>query len=73
MLTKKFAIDANGEKAHEGSEVLYKNKVWLLETIDYLSWNRNQYLTLLDPNNKIKKMRYIDPREVTIIGKKILY
>ena len=73
MLTKKFAIDANGEKAYEGTEVLYKNKVWLLEAIDYLSWNRNQYLTLLDPNNKIKKMRYIDPREVTIIGKKILY
>ena len=55
MLTKKFAIDANGEKAYEGTEVLYKNKVWLLEAIDYLSWNRNQYLTLLDPNNKIKK------------------
>lgn len=73
MPTKKFAIDANGEKAYEGTEVLYKNRVWLLETIDYLIWNRNQYLTLSDPNNKIKKMKFISPNEVAIIEKETVY
>tara|TARA_R100000008_G_C3585281_1_gene171752 strand:- start:851 stop:1072 length:222 start_codon:yes stop_codon:yes gene_type:complete len=73
MQTKKFAIDANERRIHEGSKVLYKHRVWILQAIETLTWNRNQYLTLIAPNDKIKKMRYINPKEVTLIEEKAVY
>jgi hypothetical protein len=48
--------------------VYYKNKLWLLEDIDYLAWSVDQYLTLQDINNKNKRVAFISP--ASIIAKK---
>ena len=58
MSTTRFTLDGNGTRAYIGSPVYYKNKVWLLEDIQYLQWNSEQYLTLKDPNNRNKKVEF---------------
>ena len=70
MSTKRYAIDKNGKKVYIGSDVRYKNLNYLVEEIQYLSWNRNQYLTLLDKKNKNKKIDFVLPSEVSIQYKK---
>jgi len=66
MLTRRFAHDANGKKIYIGSIVLYNNKPFLIEDMEYLSWHTEQYITLVDKKNKNKKMRFISPKKVTL-------
>tara|TARA_R110000824_G_scaffold14726_8_gene62477 strand:+ start:1817 stop:2032 length:216 start_codon:yes stop_codon:yes gene_type:complete len=70
MLTRRYANDKNGKKVYVGTSVKYKNLTYLIEDIQYLSWNRNQYLTLLDKKNKNKKVDFVLPSEVSIQYKK---
>lgn len=65
--TRRFIIDKGGKKAYIGSKVLFRNRLWLIEDIDYLSWNSNQYLTLADPRNKTSKLQFISPKEISTI------
>ena len=69
MKTRRYAIDQNNRKLYVGSAVKYKNKIYLVEEIDYLSWNLNQYLTLISTKNKNKKLEYISPVDVRVIYK----
>jgi len=64
MSTNRFTIDAHGKRTYVGSKVYYKNQKWLLEDIEYVSWNSNQYLTLQDLSNKNKKLTFISPNSV---------
>ena len=64
MISNRFTIDAHGKKVYVGSNVYYRNKKWLLEDIEYVSWNSNQYLTLQDLSNKNKKLTFISPNSV---------
>lgn len=64
MTTRRFAYDLNGDKITVGSQVKYKNKIYLLEDIEYLSWNINQYLTLTEQKNKNKKIKFVSSNEV---------
>ena len=66
MSTRRFAHDANGKKIYIGSIVLYNNKHFLIEDMEYLSWNREHYITLVDKKNKNKKVRFISPKEVIL-------
>jgi hypothetical protein len=49
--------------------VKYKNNLFLVEDIDYLSWSTNQYLTLVAQKNKNKILKYISPEEVKVAYK----
>jgi len=65
MKTRKFAIDNKGKKIYIGSTVRYKNLTFLVEDMQHLSWNREQYITLVDRKNKNKKIEFVLPSEVT--------
>ena len=65
MKTRKFAIDNKGKKIYIGSTVRYKNLTFLVEDMQHLSWNREQYITLVDKKNKNKKIEFVLPSEVT--------
>lgn len=67
----RYTIDAYGKKAYLGSKVLYNNKIFLLEEINYLSWNSNQYLTLQDANNQNKKIDFISPESIQVLNTKV--
>ena len=67
MATKRYTIDQNNRKLFIGSVVQYKNNFFLVEDIDYLSWNINQYLTLVDQKNKNKVLKFIYPKEVRVV------
>lgn len=67
MSTSRFVIDSNGKRAYMGSKVLYKNKVWLLEDIEYLNWSADQYLTLRDIKNKNKKTEFVRSDAISVI------
>ena len=58
----------NKNKVFIGSFVKYNNKIFLIEEIESLSWNSNQYLTLADKKNKNKKMKFISPNNVRSIN-----
>ena len=64
--TRRFTIDSRGKRAYVGSKVRYKEKVWILEDIQRLAWNKNQYLTLQDPKNKNKKIEFIKPEDIKV-------
>jgi len=64
MSTRRFTIDANGKKILVGSRVKYKDKIYILEDIEYLSWNINQYLTLSELKNKNKKIQFVSSHEI---------
>ena len=63
-MTGRFTLDAGGRKVYIGSKVYYQNRLWLLEDIQYLAWNSNQYLVLQDLRNKNKKISFISPNSV---------
>jgi hypothetical protein len=44
--------------------VKYKNRIFLVEDIEYLDWTIKQFLTLVDSKNKNKKLKFISPKEV---------
>lgn len=67
MKTKRYAIDRNQRKLFIGSSVKYKNDIFLVKEIDYLSWTTNQYLTLVSVKNKNKKLEFIQPRDVNLV------
>jgi len=67
MPSGRFVIDSNGKRAYLGSKVLYKNKVWLLEDIEYLNWSAEQYLTLRDVSNKNKKTEFVRSDAISVI------
>jgi len=69
MITRRYAIDQNNRKLFIGSAVRYKSNLFLVQEIDYLSWNTNQYLTLMAVENKNKKLHYISPNDVRVINK----
>jgi hypothetical protein len=64
--TRRFALDNRGKKVYIGSAVLFRNKLFLVEDMQYLSWNKIQYLTLVDGKNKNKKVEFVTPEEVII-------
>ena len=68
MSTTRFTLDGNGRRAYIGSPVYYKNKVWLLEDIQYLRWNSEQYLTLQDPKNKNKKVEFVQASLISAVN-----
>jgi len=70
MLTKRFTHDANGKRVYIGSAVLYKNKCFLIEDMEYLSWGTEHYITLVDRKNKNKKVRFISPRDIISVKRK---
>ena len=47
--------------------VYYQNRVWLLEDIQYLQWNSEQYLTLQDPKNKNKKVEFVKANLISAV------
>ena len=59
MKTRRFALDKNKNKIFIDSPVKYNNKIFLVEEIEYLSWNTKQYLTLIDKKNKNKKIKFV--------------
>ena len=59
MTTRRFALDKNKNKIFIDSPVKYNNKIFLVEEIEYLSWNTKQYLTLIDKKNKNKKIKFV--------------
>ena len=70
MTTRRYAIDQNNRKLFIGSSVKYKSNLFVVEDIDYLSWNTNQYLTLVSVKNKNKKLEFISPNDVRVVNKK---
>ena len=66
-ITRRFTIDSRGKRAYVGSKVRYNNRVWLLEDIQCLAWNKNQYLTLQDVRNKNKKIEFINPQDIKVV------
>tara|TARA_R110000824_G_scaffold8737_4_gene39648 strand:- start:64602 stop:64814 length:213 start_codon:yes stop_codon:yes gene_type:complete len=66
MLTRRFAVDQKGNKIYVGSVVKYNNQSFLVEEIEDLSWNKDQYLTLADRKNKNKKIKFIDSKNVKV-------
>ena len=67
--TGRYTIDAHGRKVYVGAKVYYRDKKWLLEDIQYVSWNANQYLTLQDVFNKNKRVTFISPQSVISVKK----
>jgi hypothetical protein len=67
MSTNRFTLDADGNRAYIGGRVYYRNKVWVLKDINYLKWNKEQYLTLQDLHNKNKNISYIKPNQVLAV------
>tara|TARA_R110000824_G_scaffold25210_1_gene88019 strand:- start:474 stop:680 length:207 start_codon:yes stop_codon:yes gene_type:complete len=67
MTTSRFVIDSNGKRAYLGSKVFYKDKIWLLEDIEYLNWSAEQYLTLRDINNKNKKTEFVRSNAISVV------
>ena len=67
MSTTSFTLDGNGRRGYIGSPVYYKYKVWLLEDIQYLRWNSEQYLTLQDPKNKNKKVEFVQASLISAV------
>ena len=67
MTTSRFIIDSNGKRAYLGSKVLYRNTVWLLEDIEYLGRDTQQYLMLRDLKNKNKKAKFVRSDAVSVI------
>ena len=65
-LTRRFTIDSCGKRAYIGSKVWYENKIWILEDIQRLVWNKNQYLTLQDIKNKNKKIEFIKSENIKV-------
>ena len=63
-MTRRFALDKKGRKIYIGSFVVFNNKLFLVEDMEFLSWNRNQYLTLIDKRNKNKKIKFISANDV---------
>lgn len=60
-----FALDSKGNKIYAGSSVLYKDRPFLVESMqDPLYWNREQYITLVDAKNANKKIEFVSPQEV---------
>jgi CBS-domain-containing membrane protein len=70
MSTRRFTYDANGKKIYIGSIVIYKNRHFLVEDMEYLSWNREHYITLVDKKNKNKIVRFISPKDVMAARRK---
>ena len=68
MITRRYAIDQNNHKLFIGSTVRYKKSLFLVEEIDYLTWNTNQYLTLVSIKNKNKKLKYISSHNVKVVN-----
>ena len=62
--TRRFALDNRGKKVYIGSAVIFRNRLFLVEDMHYLSWNKNQYLTLVDKKNINKKIEFVSPEEV---------
>lgn len=59
MLTRRFALDSKGKKIYISDPVYYENKMYYVESISYLNWNNNQYLSLVDSKNKNKKIQFV--------------
>ena len=68
MTTRRYALDGRNRKVYIGSTVNYNNRSFLVEDIQYLSWNTEQYLTLVDRKNKNKKLEFISPIDVRIVN-----
>ena len=68
MTTRRYALDGRSHKVYIGSTVNYNNHKFLVEDIQYLSWNTEQYLTLVDQKNKNKKLEFISPIDVRIVN-----
>jgi len=67
MQTRKFAIDSEDKRIYIGSSVNYKNSIYLVEDMKFLSWSRSQYLTLCERKNKNKKIDFILSSDVVTV------
>jgi len=67
MKTGRYALDEINRKIFIGSKVKYKNRIFLVEDIEYLDWTIKQFLTLVDNKNKNKKLKFISPKDVKAI------
>ena len=67
MKTGRYALDEINRKIFIGSKVKYKNRICLVEGIEYLDWTIKQFLTLVDNKNKNKKLKFISPKDVKAI------
>jgi len=65
-ITRRFTLDHRGKKVYIGSTVIFKKKLFLVEDMQYLSWNKIQYLTLVDEKNKNKKIEFVSPEEIAL-------
>ena len=65
MSTRRYALDKDGKKVLIGSKVSFKNKIYIVEDIEYLSWNINQYLTLSELKNRNKKVQFVSSHEIS--------
>ena len=67
MKIGRYALDETNRKIFIGSKVKYKNRIFLVEDIQYLDWTIKQFLTLVDNKNKNKKLEFISPKDVKAI------
>ena len=67
MKAGRYALDEANRKIFIGSKVKYKNRIFLVEDIQYLDWTIKQFLTLVDNKNKNKKLEFISPKDVKAI------
>ena len=67
MSTNRFTLDADGNRAYIGERVYYQNKIWVLKDINYLKWNKEQYLTLQDLYNQNKNISYIKSNQILAV------
>ena len=64
MSTRRFATDKYGRKFYIGDLVEYDKNLFLVEDMNFLSWNREQYLTLRSKKNDNKLVEFIHPLSV---------
>ena len=66
MSTRRFAVDRRGKRFYIGSVVEYNNKTFLVEDMQFLTWSREQYITLCDKRNKNKKIEFVLSKDVLV-------
>ena len=62
--TVKLVRDVRPEKK-KGSGTRNRHiSIFLIEDMNYLEWSTDQYLTLVDQDNKNKKLEFVSPNDI---------
>ena len=64
MTTKRFALDSVGKKIYIGTLVEFRSDIFVIEDMKYLSWSKEQFLTLRAKKNKHKILDYVPSNKV---------